>query len=252
MSRLVSHGLRSLEPLTSAMWNLFLAWTALIAFSWLAGMGIADGISNRGLWSAVTLLLKLSDPIWLVLAAATLYLHLAETEGLARARIVALLIFSFAGAVAAGNAWTGFPAGSVAYTTRLGMKFGPVPFGWPVLWFVVVVGNRALAARLLPRASHWKLAMVTGGFSLLTDLNLEPVATKLRLFWFWYAGESHLPASPLWRNYATWFIGTAVLAGLIREHKLATQASASWRPALIAIAVNATLVLGHVRAALAP
>lgn len=248
----VSRVVRSIEPLTSAIWSLFLAWTAVVAFSWLAGMEITNGISNGGLRSIATLILNVSDSIWLVLAAATLYLHLAETEGLACARIVAVLIATAAGAIAAGNAWTGYPAGSVAYTTRLGMKFGPVPFGWPVLWFVVVVGNQALAARLLPRASHWKLAMVTGGFSLLTDLSLEPVATKLRLFWFWYAAESHLPASPLWRNYATWFIGAAVLAGLIRERKLATWASASWRPALIGIAVNATLVLGHVRSAIAP
>ncbi len=241
---------RSLEPLTSALWIFFLVWTALVAVLWVGGTEIVAGISNAGLRSAVNLIVHASDTIWLILAAANLYLHLAESEGLARARFIALVIAATAFAVAACSAWTGYPAGSIAFTTRLGMKLGPVPFGWPVLWFVVVVSGRGLGARLLPRASHWALAATAGCVALLTDLNLEPVATKIRLFWFWYVSGSHLPSPPLWRNYACWFIVATALAGLIREQKLASSVSRSWRPAVIIILVNALLILGHVRAAI--
>lgn len=240
---------RSLEPLISALWLFFLVWTAIVAVLWLGGSEIVAGIANPGLRSAATLILQASDAIWLVLAAANLYLHLAETEGLARARIIALAIATAAGAIATASAWTGYPLGSVAYTTRLGMKLGPVPFGWPILWFVIVVGSRGLAARILPRASHRILAGFTGGIAFLTDLNLEPVATKVRLYWFWYLSGSHLPSPPPWPNYACWFLVAAALAGLIREQKLASSGSESWRPALIVVVLNAMLLLGHLRAA---
>lgn len=241
---------RSLEPLLNVLWLLFMVWTAVVAALWISGDQWTSAITNGGLRSAVEVATSAADAVWLVLGAANLYLQLAEMEGLSKARLIGLSIVATAAAIAASSAWSGYPLGSVFYTSRLGWKLGPVPLGWPLLWFITVVGGRELAARLFPRVSHGALAALTGVFAVLTDLNLEPIATKVRLFWFWYEPGTHLlPAPPSWRNYATWFVAAGGLAWLIREQRIATARLASWRPALALIVVNVMLLLGHLRSA---
>ncbi len=239
---------RSLEPLVSALWMFFLVWSAIVAALWMGADEWLPAISNTGLRSAATLVSRAGDAIWLLLAAANLHLHLAQKEGLNRARIVAASIVAVAAGLAASSAWTGYPLGPVFYTTRLGPKLGPVPLGWPLLWFVTVISSRELAARILPRASHRAIALCAGAGALLTDLNLEPIAAKVRLFWFWYLPGSHLPSPPLWRNYATWFIAASALAWFARDQKVVTSRD-SWRPAIVVVIVNFVLILGHLRAA---
>lgn len=240
---------RAIEPLISALWLFFLVWSVIVGVLWLGGEQAVAGIGNEGLRAAATLIVKASDSLWLLLAVANLYLHLAELHGLARARILALMIAIAAVGIAACSAATGYPLGSVFYTTRLGMKLGSVPLGWPLLWIVVVVGGRELAARLFPRASHNALAVITGGFAVLTDLSLEPIATKSRLFWFWYASGTHLPSPPLWRNYAVWFAAASALAWMLREQKLGSVRPPLWRPGLVLVIINLLLIVEHLRSA---
>ena len=241
---------RSLEPLINSLWILFLVWTAVVAALWLGVENTVPGIANEGLRAAATIIVKASDTLWLVLAAGNLYLHLAEKEGIARARVVALMIGLTSCAIAACSVWTSYPLGAAFYTTRLGMKLGPVPLGWPLLWFIVVIGGREFAGKLFRRASHQTLALLTGGLALLTAFNMEPIATKLRLYWFWYLPGSHLPSPVLWRNYATWLVLACVLAWFIREQRMVSLRAPSWRPALVLVIVNGIFILGHVRAAL--
>lgn len=242
---------QALEPLISALWLFFLLWSFVVAALWLGGEQVVADIANEGLRTAATLVVKASDSLWILLAASNLYLHLAARHGLPRARMVALGIAGTAIAVAACSAATGYPLGSVFYTTRLGMKLGSVPLGWPLLWFVTVISGRELAAQFFPRVSHGVLASITGGCGLFTDLNLEPIATKVRLFWFWYLPGTHQPSPPLWRNYVVWFAVTTVLAWLIREQKVVPTRSPSWRPALVLVVVNLLLIVGNLNSALA-
>ena len=240
---------RALEPLISAVWLFFVVWSVVVAVLWMGGEQAVPFIANDGLRAAAMVVVKASDTLWLLLAAASLYLNLAAEHGLARARVLALTIVVVAGVIAASSTATDYPLGSVVYTTRLGMKLGPVPLGWPLLWFVVVVGGRELAALIFPRASHAWLALLTGAGGLLMDLNLEAIATKFRLFWFWYVSGTHQPASPLWRNYAVWFIATGALAWLLREPSVAAPRPSSRRPAMVFVIVNLLLLVGHLRAA---
>lgn len=250
MSRQPSLLARTLEPLINALWVLFLVWTVVVAAVWLGGEQAVTSISNSGLREAAILVTRAGDAVWLVLGAANVYLRLAEKEGLARARLQALVIAGSAGLVAACSAWTSFPLGAVFYTTRLGMKLGPVPLGWPLLWLIVIAGGREIAARTFPRASERMLALITGGIGLLTSLNLDSIATKVRLYWFWYVPDTHQPSVVLWRNNATWFLAMAILAMLLREQKVATVRPAFGRPAAILVIFNIMLIIGHLREAL--
>lgn len=241
---------RSLEPLVNSLWVLFVVWTVLVVGLWLGGDAAIASINHRDLRAAATLVAGASDALWLVLAAANVYLHLAERNGLTRARVIALTIGLTAASLAACSAWTGYPLGAVFYTVRLGMKLGPVPLGWPLLWLVVVVGGYELAAWAFPRASERLLSGITGGLAVITDLNLEPIATKFRLFWFWYVAGTHQPSPPLWRNTACWFVGVAFLAWLLRERRVGTPPPSNRRPAAIFLILNIVLILGHLRGAL--
>ncbi len=241
---------RGLEPLVHALWTFFIVWSVIVAGLWMGGEQAIASITHADLRAAATLLASAADSLWLVLAAANLYLHLAEKEGLARARLITFTIGLTAGGLAACSAWSGYPLGAVFYTTRLGMKLGPVPLGWPLLWFVIIVAGRELAARAFPRVSERALAAITGGLALLTDLNLEPIATKFRLYWFWYAAGSHEPSPVLWRNGATWLVAATALAWLLRDRKVAPLRPLSWRPGLILVIVNVLLLLGHLRSLL--
>jgi uncharacterized membrane protein len=236
---------RILEPLLTTLWPLFVVWSAVVATLWIAGEQWVPTIGDAGLRAAITLAVRGSDTVWLVLGAANLYLHVAQTEGLLRARLIGLSIGAAALAVAAGSVWKGYPLGAVFFTSRLGLKIGPVPLGWPLLWFITVVGGREVCARIFPRASHAQLAVATGVFAMLTDLNLEPIATKLRFFWFWYAPGTHLAGAASWHTYATWFLVGSALAWLIRDQRIGSARRASLRPAAVPLIVNGMLLLGH-------
>ena len=241
---------RGIEPLVNALWTFFLVWTAIVVGLWLGGETHLPQIANSGLRSAAIALASASDPIWLFLASANLYSLRLEREGLTRTRILALVIFAVAAMIAACSAWTSYPLGTVLYPAHLGRKIGPVPVGWVLLWFVVVVSGRALAGKLLPRARHETVAVCTGVLALLTDLNLEPIATKVRLYWFCYIAGTHVPSPPLWRNYLTWVVAATALSWFAREQKVAPATRESWRSALVIIIFNAVLILAHLREAL--
>jgi uncharacterized membrane protein len=246
--------IRSLEPLFGLLWPLFLVWTSVVALLWTTGLTaeqITAAIANPGLREALLVIFRAADTLWLLLAAANLYLALAERVGLATARMWAIVIVATGAVIALASVRTGWPLGPVLYTTHLGMKLGGVSLGWPLWWFVVVVGGRMLAERLLSRASYPQLALATGVLAFLTQINLEPLAWKVRLFWFWYAPGTHLAGQPLWRNYATWWLVATVLAFLLRERQVAATARPpQWRTALILILMNAVFVLTHIAVAL--
>lgn len=240
---------QSLQPLAALLWPLFLFWTAIISLLWTTGLTtdqVSAAITNPGLRDALLGVFRAADTLWLLLAAANLYVALAERVGLATARLWALAVVATSVVIALASARTDWPLGPVLYTTRLGMKLGGVPLGWPLWWFVVIIGGRMLAERLVPRASHRQLALATGVLTLLTQLNLEPLAWKVRLFWFWYVAGTRLASPPLWRNYATWWLVATTLAFLLRERQVvATAPSPTWRPALVLIMMNAVFVLTH-------
>ncbi len=238
---------RSLEPLVHALWPLFVGWSAAVAVLWWIGDSWIEHLANPGLRTAVAFLVHSADAAWLLLAALNLYLDLAAREGIARARMIALVVFTSALAIAWASAATSYPLGSVVYTGRLGARIGPVPLGWLLLWFVVVLGGRAFLMHLWPRLSHAAISVLAGLVALLTDLSLEPLATKLRLYWFWYATGTTTPTLPLWRNYATWFALAAALAWFAREQKLARARGNTRRPAAVIVIINSVFLTGHVR-----
>lgn len=235
---------RALEPLISGLWIFFLIWTAWIACVWSLPIGdaaLGKWIGNRELRAALAWVIAIGDIAWITLAAANIYLWLAEAEGLSTARRWALIVGGGAAALGAVSALSGFPLGAIQYSRQLGMKLGPVPIGLPLLWFALVIGARQTVLRCRPRATPWPLALGTGALVLITDASLEPVAAKLRGFWFWSAEIPSLPPlfSPPWTNYAAWFLIAGALAFALREERVAGSSRAnSLRPVAVFLLFN--------------
>jgi uncharacterized membrane protein len=241
-----------LEPLGSLLWVFFLVWTALIGLLWTTGWGetqLDAWVPNLGLRRALIFLCKVADAVWIGLAAAVAYLCVADTHGLGTARRWALIVFAGAAAIVAASVWTTWPLGPARYTMQLGSKVGPVPAGAPLLWLTVVLGGRALWMRLFRRASHGQIALGAGVCALLTDLNLEPHASQLRAWWFWYSPETHAAITAPLQNYATWLLGAALLAYLVREPRVVGDAPAhSDKLIVVLVLLNVVCLAGHLAA----
>lgn len=242
---------RWLEPWVSGLWIFFLVWTAWIACVWSLALGdaaLAAGFGNRELRSAIAWLIAGGDIAWVVLAAANLHLWLAETEGLSTARRWALIVGGGVALLGAVSACWGFPLGAIRYSSQLGMKFGPLPVGLPLLGFALIVGARQTVLHCWPGAGPRMLALGTGGLVLLADVNLEPVAAKLRAFWFWSAtGPGQPPVfAPPWTNYAAWFLAASTLTFFLRaERVVAKKSRAALRPVAIFILLNAVFLAAN-------
>ena len=186
---------RALEPIVASLWLVFVLASFVMAAVWTMDIGessLEQWVSNPDLRATLLWLLARADFGWITLAAANVYSSLAGTYGLAQTRRWALFIVVGVIALAWASVATGFPLGPIRYSGHLGPKLGPVPLGLPLFWFSVIIGAREALRRFFPRLGQRALAGGVGALALLTDLNLETIAAKLRAFWFWQAN----PAAP--------------------------------------------------------
>jgi hypothetical protein len=147
---------------------------------------------------------------------------------------------------AAASAMVGLPLGPVHYTGRLGMKLGVVPLAFCLLFFVIVVGARDLAARLWRRGGQIQLSIATGFLAVVTDLNMEPLAWKIRAWWLWYPANLEAPKLPPISNYLTWFLLAAGCTFFMRSSRVAPHSrTPNTAPWLMLCVLNGVFLLTH-------
>ena len=243
---------RWLEPIGSGLWVFFLLSTVALTAVWGFGLGDAElgkWVAHPDLRTTLLWLNTIGDIAWITLAAANVYLCLVEEEGLATARRWSLIIIVAVVALGWCSARTGFPLGPIQYGRQLGVKVGPVPLGLALFWVAAIIGGREAMLRFFPRFSHGQIALGTGVLAFLTDLNLEPVAAKLRAFWFWRANPPTLPPifDPPLTNPVAWGVVAGALALMLREENVSDSLrSRSWKPVTTFAIIQAVLLAGHV------
>ena len=240
---------RALAPLVGSLWTLFALWTVIVAAVWTTGYGdaqLGEQVKNADLRAALSWMLHALDAVWITLAAVNVYLALARAEGLAVARSWAALVLGVAFVIAGASALWHWPLGAVHYPRNFGVKLGPVPLAVPLLWLASVVGAREFALRLLPRASHARIAGATAFLSALTDANLEPLAWKWRAWWLWYPTDFAAPSWPPPQNSATWLLAGFALAWTMRPPSVVPRmARRPFEPIAALALVNAVCLLTH-------
>ena len=234
-------------------WLLFLIWTAVgfVAMplninSWT--MRRWFGASWFGHLAAE--FMRLSDAIWMLLAAVTTYLHAVRSEGLRTARLQASTILVTSTMIEWVGTRTGFPFGPYEYTSDFGPLIGGVvPAAIPFAWLVIVLCARNVMLWLRPYARRWEQALGVAAIALLTDLNLEDVAWHVRGYWIWYPDGPQNPPPSAWppiQNYVAWFVlSFAIALVLPSDHTLRIRKPSRWRPMILLLLMNALLAFVH-------
>lgn len=222
-----------LAAFATVLWPLFIAATAVLAAVWLTGFGagriedpaFATRIPNEDLRRALALLSRGIDPVWITLAAVNIYIALARSEGLVQARAWSLTVLGTGLIVGMASGLVSLPLGPVFFPPNLGPKLGPVPFAYPFLWLVIVIGAREAIMKCFAHFSHVAVAGATGVLCAAADWVIEPIAWKYRAWWLWYPRDSAAPGEAPWSSYATWLVLGASLAFLMRSRSVVPTGS---------------------------
>ncbi len=134
------------------------------------------------------------------------------------------------------------------YVTLPGGKLFPLLL--PVTWFLAVVIWYLLLAR---RLDGWLLVLCTGLFTALTDVALEPVLTRVVLFWRWLEPTPFFGAPYV--NPLGWFATATVAAACLHALGIRRARSLTHPRWMLPVALFSTaaigLVYGEPRGALA-
>lgn len=160
------------------------------------------------------------DVVFLLLAAAVTYLYSAKICGGRMAALISGIVLVVSAGAELFGARTGYPFGHYEYTENLGTKLlGLMPLIIPFCWLTIVLNAfwimLFLFQRYLADPSAKLLMFISGALlAVLTDFNLEPVASLVKLYWIWYdAGSGYLGIPGL--NFFGWWMVSFVILNLI-------------------------------------
>ncbi len=235
------------DRIDHVIWRVFLIWTCigLFVMPWNPGLReISQLTANPAQQSFLIEFLRNADAIWIFLAAMTVYFWMIRMEGLGNARIQAAIIMFGSTVVEWVGHETGLPFGPYLYTANFGPRLaGVLPLAIPLAWLVIVICAVAIMRRT-PLAGN-RLAVATGAafIATLTDLNLEPVAWKVRMYWLWYPGQDNAPAWPPIQNYVSWFVLSFVFVLVLPGIRSGLGGKSWHRPAMVIALINLLLIV---------
>ena len=244
---------RCLPSVVDSVWVLFLVWTAIGFVVMPLGIGeveirrwLGDGMIRH----AILAVLRVSDALWIGLAAVVVYFHTVAAEGLSTARRWSIIILLGSATAEWIGASTGFPFGPYQYTQNFGWLIGGVlPAAIPLAWLVILLCGRVLTLRLKPDATRLELALGVGLIAVLTDINLEFVAWKVRGYWVWYPAlhGGGVPAWPPLQNFVAWFVLSLALTFVLPpNYSLRLRRLSPARPLAVIALMNALFVVVYV------
>jgi uncharacterized membrane protein len=218
---------------------------------WTFGIGdaqLANGVGNKGLEMTLQWLLRWLDFAWIMMGAINVYVCLAAREGLGQVRLWTMGVFGGVLVLVVASSMSGLPLGRISYSVQLGPKIGSVPIGLPFLWLAVFGGAREAALRLFPKVGYGQVALIAGVLVLLTDLSLEPLAAKLRGWWFWRAHTPGEPPGFMAPVYTplVWGVLAWLTALQLREKSVVASARPRlWKPILVLAIFHLVFFAAH-------
>jgi uncharacterized membrane protein len=160
------------------------------------------------------------DVVFLLLAALVTYLFSARLCGWGTASIICGIILCSAAAAELFGAKTGFPFGPYHYSDNLGPKIlnlmpAIIPFCWLTIvlnafWVIFYLFQKYLAdpsAKLL-------MFISAAGLAVVTDFNLEPVASLIKLYWVWLDGGLGYLGIPGVNFFGWWMVSFIMLTAI--------------------------------------
>ena len=195
------------------------------------------------------------DVVFLLLAASVTFLFSARLCGWgAAARISAVILMASAVAELFG-AKTGYPFGQYQYTENLGPKIlGLMPAIIPFCWLTIVLNAFWIVYYLFQRhlsdpSATLLMFIASASVAVLTDFNLEPVASLVKLYWIWFDGGLGYEGIP-GLNFFGWWMVSFVVLNVVR-HLLPEPFEISrppWTSYALLAAINLLFALINFRA----
>lgn len=241
-----------LKRAADIVWAVFLIWSTvglLILPLNINAYNIEDFTRQRDLVALGKVLLPYADAVWMTLAGVCTYLLLTRLEGLDHCRRIALVVLLGSGVVEFIGASTGQPFGPYLYTGNLGNRIlGVLPYTIPLAWLVILAASRHILLLAGLPWNRWLHAALIGLMAVLTDVNLEQVAWKVRQYWIWYPGRTEIPY-PEWpplQNFISWFALAFLLAAAFPPPRGGfTPRFASWQLAAMLVVINLLFLVTH-------
>ncbi len=236
----------NLSPVARRLWLIFVVWSGiggLVMFLGVSATDIVDAEAKPQIFFFLDIFDRHADAVWMFLAAAALFAFLVPAWGESVTWWQLLFIGGVTGMIETVGVLTGFPFGDYSYTDRYGLRlFGTLPLAIPFAWFVVVASGGAAVRSLAPRAGRGVRALAVATIALVTDLNLEPIAWKLRGYWVWYPDLELPPRYPPLSNFLAWFVIAFLLALALPARQ---SPAAGRRPLYLLLVLHGVLLLGH-------
>ncbi|MEO8288086.1 MAG: carotenoid biosynthesis protein [Chloroflexota bacterium] len=166
---------------------------------------------------------------------------------------VGACIFVLGVALEYAGVLTGFPFGPYRYTGVLIPELpGGVPFAIGFAWLLVIVGGLFTARWLLPTSgrhatSALLLSLLGAALAVGLDLLLEPVASHIKSYWTWLAGDGDYYGIP-WSNFGAWFVA-ALAMNLIVAALLGLDKPLRWKWLPVALLGMNVVLFGVVNVA---
>jgi putative membrane protein len=195
------------------------------------------------------------DVVFLLLAGLVTFLSSAQLCGvLSAAKISGVVILVSAGAELLG-ARVGFPFGQYQYTENLGpLLLDLMPWIIPICWLTIVLNSFWVIYFLFQRhladpSARFLMFIVSSLVAVLTDFNLEPVASLVKLYWIWFDPGIGYLGIPGVNFFGWWMVSFMILylADRLLPEKFAMN-QAPWASYAILVSINFLFAVINLRA----
>jgi putative membrane protein len=218
----------------------FWLWLSLL----IAGLAVLEAIVVRIFHLDEGQLGSYLGVLILGIGLIALVTGIATHTGWARALVAAALVIVIGGTAEIVGLYSGLLFGRYEYT-HWWLPYVTLPNGklfpllLPITWFLVVATCYLLLARRLRR---WALILGTAALAAALDIALEPIITRVVLFWRWLEPGPLLGAP--YRNALGWFAISGLAAGCLEALQLWRARELSHPAWMFPVGIFSTTVVG--------
>jgi len=195
------------------------------------------------------------DVVFLLLAALVTFLYSARLCGWSNAFWISTAVLLISASAELFGARTGFPFGTYQYTGNLGPKlFNLMPLIIPFCWLTVVLNAFWIVYFLLQRyvadpSAKLMIFILSATLAVITDFNLEPVASQVKLYWIWFDSGFGYEGIPGLNFFGWWMVSFVILIAVFSRLPEDFKISGTpWIPYALLAAINLLFALINLRA----
>lgn len=195
------------------------------------------------------------DIVFLLLAALVTFLLSARLCGAVRAAKISVTVMLVSAGAELLGARIGFPFGQYQYTENLGpLLLNLMPWIIPACWLTIVLNSFWVAYFLFQRhladpSARFLMFVVSALLAVLTDFNLEPVASLVKLYWIWFDPGIGYLGIPGLNFFGWWMVSFMILylADLLLPERFEIK-EAPWASYALLVSINLLFAIINLRA----